>query len=245
VDIQAYISSGIIESYVLGLASETDRQEFEQLCLQYPELVKSRNAFEELIEKQAMQYAVRQPRHIREEFIRETKIVAPVRKLNPWKLIAAACLILLAGSIYLNIYLSGKKQSMENQYKNTTADLNEMKRDMEVMEQNPAVKMAALKGQAVSPQSQTTVYWDTVSHSVYVLINNLPVPPSGKQYQMWAIMDSKPIDLGMIDNGYFLKQKKLLIKTQNVQNAQAFAITLEDMGGHSTPKGSIYVMGNP
>ena len=37
-DIQAYIASGIIESYLLGFTSEEESQEFESMLLQYPEI---------------------------------------------------------------------------------------------------------------------------------------------------------------------------------------------------------------
>ena len=60
-NIKEYISSGIIESYVLGLASEQERAEFEQICLQYPELVAARNEFEEALEKQAFEHAIAPP----------------------------------------------------------------------------------------------------------------------------------------------------------------------------------------
>jgi len=69
VNIKEYISGGIVESYVLGLASEQERMEFEQLCLQFPELVAARNEFEENLEKQAFGMAVAPPEHIRENLL--------------------------------------------------------------------------------------------------------------------------------------------------------------------------------
>jgi hypothetical protein len=51
VNIQEYISSGIIESYVLGLASDEERREFEQTCAQYPEVLAARIEFELAMEK--------------------------------------------------------------------------------------------------------------------------------------------------------------------------------------------------
>jgi hypothetical protein len=35
VNVKEYILSGIVESYVLGLATEVEQQEFEALCKQY------------------------------------------------------------------------------------------------------------------------------------------------------------------------------------------------------------------
>ena len=95
----------------------------------------------------------------------------------------------------------------------------------------------------VSPTSFATVYWDTTSKDVYLLVNNLPQPPGEKQYQLWALLDGKPVDVGMIDNSSFIGEKRLLIQMKNVSGAQAFAITLEDKGGKPTPQGAMYVMG--
>jgi anti-sigma-K factor RskA len=79
-----------------------------------------------------------------------------------------------------------------------------------------------------------------------LLINNLPKPPSDKQYQLWALLDGKAIDLGMISDDYFIKKNHLLLEGKKVQNAQAFAITLEKKNrpDQGTPAGDMYVMGN-
>ncbi len=247
-NIKEYISSGIVESYVLGLASETERSEFEQLCARYPELVQARNDFEKAWEKQAMQNAITPSADLKEK-IWTNLHQAPVRKIKPQsialKWIAAASIILLAGSLIWNLSLYNKNRKLQKDYNNNVAKLDEIEKDIRVLQQNPSVKMASMKGMGVSPQSYTTVYWDTASHDVYLLINNLPAPASDKQYQVWALLDGKPIDLGMIDNQYFIGQHRLLMKAKNVQRAQAFAITLENKGGNPTPKGDMYVMGNP
>jgi hypothetical protein len=46
VNTQEYIQSGIIESYVLGMASSAEAAELEQLCLQYPEIKQALTDFE-------------------------------------------------------------------------------------------------------------------------------------------------------------------------------------------------------
>jgi anti-sigma-K factor RskA len=102
-----------------------------------------------------------------------------------------------------------------------------------------------MKGLEASPKSLATVYWDSTSKDVYLLINNLPKPADTMQYQLWALADGQPIDLGFIKDEYFVKKNQLLIKGKNAQKAQAFAITLEKKGRPdvSTPAGSMYVMG--
>jgi Anti-sigma-K factor rskA len=252
VNTQEYISSGIVESYVLGLASPEERSEFEQLCLQNPEVLAARTAFELAIEKQAMDNAITPPAGLKNKILAEldssaAKIVtmqsSPVKNLNWLKYASAACVTLLAGSIYLNVSLSNKNKNLQSNYNNTVSELSDIKKDIQVLQSNPNVKMAAMGGLEVSPKSFATVYWDTSSHDVWLLANNLPAPPSEMQYQLWALLDGKPIDLGMLN--YELKQKKLLVHMKNASGAQAFAVTLEkkDRPDISTPAGNMYVMG--
>ncbi|MEO7923650.1 MAG: anti-sigma factor [Chitinophagaceae bacterium] len=244
---QEYISSGIIESYVLGLASIEERNELEKMCEQYPEVLQARTAFELALEKQAMENAIMPPVLLRDKVFAAiadagTARQAPVRSMSWLKYAAAACIILLAGSLYWNISLSRKNKELRSSYDNTIAKLNDLQNDIKVLQQNPNVKMASMKGQNISPASFATVYWDTTSQDVYLMINNMPVPPSDKQYQLWAFLDGKPIDMGLIE----ITAKPLqLYRLKKAQAAQAFAITLEKKGRPdvSTPGGDVYVMG--
>jgi len=252
VNVQDYISSGIIESYVLGLASDEERIEFEQMCIQYPEVLSARNAFELALEKQAIENVITPSASIKNKIFEEIKVtgneesqtlaLAPVKKLNWAKYAAAASVVLLAGSLYFNLNLYNKNKTLQNNYDNTIAKLNDVEKDIQILQQNPNVKMASLKGMDVSPASYTTVYWDTTSQDVYLMINNLPKPASDKQYQLWAFLDGKPSDMGLIE----ITEKPLqLYRLKKAQAAQAFAITLEKKGRSdlSTPAGDVYVMG--
>ena len=135
-DIQEYISSGIVESYVLGLASDEERKEFEQLCNQYPELLAARTSFEMALEKQAMENAIIPPAGLKGKILDQIggtgKVVsmqpAPARKINWANYAAAASVILLAGSIYWNLTLSNKNKILQNNYNNTVAELSEVKK---------------------------------------------------------------------------------------------------------------------
>jgi len=251
VNISEYISSGIVESYVLGLASPEERSEFETMCSRYSEVLQARISFELMLERTAMQSVIQPPAGTKEKILDQIqsfgKLVTmpsfPIRKISWLKYAVAACFILLAGSLYWNISLYTKNKELQNDFDTTVAKLSTMENDFRILQQNPNVKMAAMTGMEVSPQSLATVYWDTTSKDVYLLINNLPKPASNKQYQLWALLDGKPIDGGLIDNESFIKQNKLLIRMKNMQGAQAFAITLEKKGGNPTPEGSMYVMG--
>jgi anti-sigma-K factor RskA len=106
--------------------------------------------------------------------------------------------------------------------------------------QNPDFKVITLAGQPVSPTAKALIYFDKNKKEVYLSALNLPKAPTGKQYQLWAIIDGKPVDAGMIEG------TSSVLKMKSLTNAVAFAISLENTGGSTTevgPKGTIYVMG--
>jgi anti-sigma-K factor RskA len=249
VNVKEYIQSGIVESYVLGMATDAERKEFERNCADYSEIAAAKDAFERSLEAQLMQDAVAPPAFVKEKVLEAIRLTAtengvehdmeeaPVRQMNVWKWVAAASLILLAGAGYWAYTANEKYQdavarqsSIEKEMQQKNSELAAMQQDAAMM-QKPGVKMAALKGTANAPQALTTVFWDSTSKDVYLFVNNLPQAPTEKQYQLWALLDGRPIDLGMLE----VKEKRLLVKMKNVQNAQAFAITLEPKGGSVNP----------
>jgi len=263
VNIKEYISSGVVEGYVLGLLTAQERFEFEQYCEAYPELKEARTAFELALEKQAMENSIIPHAELRQKIASkifdENKAapVIPIQTTTPGKfnwarLVAAACIVLLAGSIWWNMNLKNENDKLKE---NNVAMQNDLKNSQDSIAQIMAManniqkegmKMVGLNGTANSPRSFATVYWDTASHDVYLLVNNLPKPASDEQYQLWALLKTnnqlQTIDLGMLH----LSQKPLQVyKMTNAREAQAFAITLEKKDGNPDPNlQKIYVMSN-
>jgi len=271
VNIQEYISSGIVESYVLGLASNEERLEFEQLCATNAELRQAREAFEISLEQHALDNAVPAPAALKQKIWKDINLgpagapvvnmqpgdkilqpLTPVRSISFAKFLAAASVILLLGSTLLNFYFY-------NQYKSSAAKLEELIASNQQMATNNTIMhtklqeyetaleiikdtnitVVAMRGQPVAPQSATTVYWNKQTKDVYLLVNGLPQPAAGKQYQLWAIVDGVPVDAGMLN----MNEANALVKMKNIPKAQAFAITLENTGGSKTPTMPIYVVG--
>jgi anti-sigma-K factor RskA len=101
-----------------------------------------------------------------------------------------------------------------------------------------SIKLAGIPANA--PTASAIVYWRESDGRVVFDPAALPPPPSDKQYQLWAIIDGKPVDAGMvaIDGTVTLQAMK------DIKGAVAFAVTLEKMGGSPTPTmEAMYVMG--
>jgi anti-sigma-K factor RskA len=274
VNIKEYISSGIIESYVMGMASAEEAEEFEKICDTHAEVREARDLFEQQLEQNAIAVGIQPPKKLKSLILSEIEIDAqklgpkkivsepevteraPVISMTPtfWKYLAAACIILLVGSTVLNFYFYSRYQRSNEQYTQLLASQTEMANAMKVMQTRMDNSMAALDmsndtnmvvvkmvGVKDHPGNHATVYWDKNSKDVYLMANNLPVPPKGKQYQLWAMVNGQPVDAGLLN----WEKGNMLTPIKNVQIAQAFAITLENEGGSPTPHlDQLYVMGS-
>ncbi|WP_316847949.1 anti-sigma factor [Pedobacter psychrodurus] len=93
-----------------------------------------------------------------------------------------------------------------------------------------------MAGQAFSPASKMKVYWNKKDKSVLInyVAMDLPKTDAEHEYQLWALVNGKPVSLGVFGKTDSTSNEALL-KMQTIQEAQAFAVTLEPMGGSVNP----------
>ncbi|KLT65333.1 anti-sigma factor domain-containing protein [Pedobacter sp. BMA] len=93
-----------------------------------------------------------------------------------------------------------------------------------------------MAGQAFSPKSKMNVYWNKNDKSVLInyVAMDLPKPDAEHEYQLWALVNGKPVSLGVFGKSDSTGTEALQ-KMQTIQEAQAFAVTLEPMGGSVNP----------
>ena len=89
-----------------------------------------------------------------------------------------------------------------------------------------------MKGTDKAPDAVATVFWNADLRKSYLDITALPGVPNGKQYQLWAIVDGAPVDMGVFD---LTGSQNTLVEVTFIENPQAFAITLEQLGGSPSP----------
>jgi len=118
-----------------------------------------------------------------------------------------------------------------NYIKNENKDLQEIA----AISSDPTWKSVKLAGTNISPRANMLVYWHKKGQHVMVDNTKMALPQNDKlhQYQLWAIVKGKPVDLGVFDAQ--IKPTKLLLTMKEVGDAQAFAVTLEKRGGNVSP----------
>lgn len=189
----------------------------------------------------------------------EAKIVQlPVAesKSSNWKWLAAASILLLlgAGSLYLVeksnatrlnqdlLALKSEKEQEAEKTKQLQSELTakESAQQLIVASNTVTVKLA---GTPLSPDADVKVYYNSEKGKAFLTTPQLPTPAADKQYQLWALVDGKPVDLGVFDHDSTTGFGSMI--PIDLTNIQAFAITLEKKGGSPTPNlEQLYVIGN-
>jgi anti-sigma-K factor RskA len=268
-DIQAYIASGILESYVLGITSSEETAEVESLAQQYPQVRAEIEAVRASLEAYIMQHEEMPPASLKkkiwhklEQLDREesaaysenTRSLTAANNHSGYiTYLMAAAVAAFILSLGINFYLynqltdtrqrladaNTRNQSLTASLQVNQSDYSQAIAELEVL-RNPDNRPIFLAGQEPAPGAAVMVYWNKDKQQVHLAVHNLPATTPDKQYQLWAIVDGKPVDAGMLElkgNGPQLQKMK------NIPKAEAFAITLEKKGGNPAPEGKIYVLG--
>lgn len=258
-NIKEYISSGIIESYVLGLASNEERGEFEKLCAIYPELIEERDKFEAMVEQHALNNS-RQPPAGAGNHLFEKIIAAPVSpaeviafpqktsaaNIKILRYLAAASVIVLIGFACFFYRLQVQNTNLANTNKQLQARYNEADSvlhsivDARKVLKNNNLSLVEMTGTVAAPKSSAGIYWDSASAAVYMVVQGLPALPANWQYQLWAMLNGKPKSLGVFD----ATSNRVILKMNDCKKAEAFSITVEPKGGNLAPSpGKVQVTG--
>ncbi|AZA83718.1 hypothetical protein C1637_14245 [Chryseobacterium lactis] len=262
-----YISSGIIESYILGHASPEEAGILECVMKNNTEV---KTAFEEAqktLEELATAQAVTPPNDLKskiwakiqqEQTVEEIKPVVStdipaakpqeeikIQGNNNWKIFSIAASVLFLLSIAGNLFWMNKQSGTKEEIAKMKTEKQSQELAMQKMNQkmkmfsNPEMQMVMLQGVEKHTDSKAIVFWDKKTKEVYLNAESLPKAPEGMQYQLWAIADGKPVSAGM-----YTDEKDSKIALANIPKAQAFAITLEKQGGSNVPTmENMYVMG--
>lgn len=251
-NISEYISSGILEAYVLGELAPHERADVEKNLAQYAELRQELALIEEAQEKLIQQAAIAPPARSKAQLLerindgQRNKVIQlqPDRSLATWKLAAAASVAIALIASYLAYdyrtkwkstasdlsTLIAQNQRIAQDYGQVNQRMDRIERDMKVMN-NPGFKRVMMKGTGNAPDAMTYVYWNEASKEVYLSIQRMRSLARDNQYQLWAIIDGKPVDAGMFDGN-----EEGLIKMKDIgKGATTFAVTVEPKGGKSSP----------
>jgi anti-sigma-K factor RskA len=255
-NIQDYIQSGILEEYVAGLLSEEERQAVEAYAIQEPIILDEIKKIEEALELYAFSNAQTPKTDVKAKILAKIEAEQPQETTQQTAKIVtmptsnsrisypmAAAIIGLLISVGINFSLFQKLDKAKDKIAALQSENSKVTQDFEVLKTNNEIKAQqlttladastkklTLKGTPNHSDAKLTVFWKADAKQVIASIDYLPKAPEGKQYQLWAIGKSGPVDAGMLNDS-----TKGFQQMKAIGDAAAFAITLEKVGGSPTP----------
>lgn len=261
-NIEEYISSGILEAYALGDLSVIEQQTVEKNLTLYPQLREELEKIEKTQEAFLVKTSVQPRSAVKENIFKAIASIKPKpkvisihseRTIMLWKYaVAASVSLLIVSSLLAYTYYSrwrstendlnnliAQNQQMAHDYNTVNQRLDKIENDIDIIN-NPSFTRVVMKGTENAPEAMASVYWNTTTNEVYLSIQNMKQLAKENQYQLWAIVDGKPVDAGVFD-----VDVSGLLKMKTLSGAAAFAVTVEPRGGKPSPSlETLQVIGN-
>jgi len=238
--LHTFFQSGLLEKYILDETSTSESLKVEHYIETYSEVESEYLRLQDNLEIIAKASAVEAPNFILDSVFNEIeKESTPVIKLEtqkrrtPWYSIAASIVALLfAGGYYMktqqNKELLKENQVVVDEIFDLRSDIenNNMKLD-NLMRQfmklnNPETEKYVFRGNDRAKDLKTVAYINAVEKTSMIDVVSLPQLPENHTYQIWAEMQDRMVNLGILDPALSELQS-----IQYIEDALGLAITIE------------------
>lgn len=237
-DLQSFIQSGLLESYVLGQCTRSERSLVERMLAQYPEARAEMSAIEEALEAYAQSQAINPPSGLKAIILDAVEREAnprkapPVALLRAFQLAALGLLVAAAFFFFQKNKENAEKEVLQKQIAALEVQLSncaESKAIVDVLS-HPDTKSIKMTDSQKAPKVSTYVFNNETKCKVELAVSGMPAPPERRYFQMWALVkDEKPRSMGMVD----LQSPGGVQTFDCVPNAIGFAVSAEE-----SPKGN-------
>lgn len=253
---EEFLKTGLCEQFVLGLTTPEESALVVEMLEKYPELKTDCMKLEGCMEQYARAHAIAPPPGLRKTILDKIDEVTgeqttPINNnataskggilIPTWTAIAVAASFV--GVLFFSFFAWDGKTRVESKLGFLETEFQLFKKDCEALEkerkvyaslntflQDPKTIHVHLRGTKNAPDALAVVFWNKTKDNAYLKLVNLPPPPKGKTYQMWADIDNK-----MVDMGIFKHDPNELIPLPYMANAVSLNVTLEDEKGSDHP----------
>lgn len=252
------IQSGLLELYALNHCTESEKELVEP-HLHDAEVTQELNTIEENLFSLAKANSVAPRKEMKSKIMaaivaeggennqaKETPVVSIGKNTNNfgWR-IAAGFMLLVSISLF-TIYngrlnqmderltaLAIEKESISKNFTQVKAVTEELSA-VEAFFSERLIKSYELKHPSDPSQTFGVLYWCPASGEI--MLNGMAMPKlsEDEQYQLWALVDGQPLDLGVISKEWDGGTSKLA-HVKGLKELSAYAITIEPLGGKPTP----------
>ncbi len=187
----------------MGLCSTEEKSEMESLRCEYPLLNEAVLQYETELENNLLNNATLPGAEVDEKILQSLHALqTPVVAMNSGELrnkktgwlkfvAAAAAILLLAVSSVFNFILFSKNNEQQPALKQKENYSPLLIDNYNILKQ-PTITPVAMYGVSTHSICRCTIFWDKAAGKAFIMIHHLP-QVSQNSYQLWAIVDGKPI----------------------------------------------------
>ena len=242
VDKDTFLKSDLLERYLIGLTNTQESLEVETHINTFPEVKEAYNALESKLELVAFANAEEAPTHLLGDIL-ETLDDKPVISLTKktkkswfnFGIAASVAALVFAGS---SVYFFFQNQDLLNENQVIVDELYDLRSDIDhnslkfdaLAEQfsqlnNTETEKYILKGNRRAKNLKTIVYINPKERTSMIDVVSLPILSKDQEFQMWADLQDKKVNLGILS----VKDRRLQ-QIPYTKDALGISITIEQKG---------------
>ncbi len=237
--IRTFLETDLLEKYLMGSTNMEETLQVERYIAMYPEVRATYNELQENLEAFAKMHALRAPEGLKAKILQTIKAQDSGRKkFRRFAIAASFIAFLFAGASYFfwnqNVSLKEENTIVNNKIMNLEADMKQQLEDVRnqfIVLNNPQTRKYLVNGNQKARELKAVAYINPVKKLSYINVRNLPNLPENQCYQMWAEVNGKMVNLGIIDKA---DGKDHLRALPYAEDAVGY-ITIEPKGGNITP----------
>lgn len=244
--ITTFLNSGLLDKYLLGETTSVETEKVESYIARYPEVQNAYNTLQYNLEVVAKAHAVEAPKNILNtvlDALDETPVVKlnTTRKYKKWykfSVAASVAALIFAGT---STYFYNQNQKLQNDTVVVDEEIEDLRSDIaqnnimldKVMRQllklnNPETEKYIITGNDRAKDLKTVAYINPKEKTSMIDVVSLPELPEEQCYQIWAELQGKMVNLGILD-----KADRKLRNIPYMEDALALSITIEPKGGNT------------
>jgi len=244
--ITTFLSSGLLEKYLIGDTTSEETEQVESFISKYPEVQNAYNTLQHNLEIVSKTNAVEAPKFILDDIL-DTLDEKPVVKLtakkttkiwHKYSIAASIAALIFAGTSYFfynqNLQLSKENQVVVDEIFDLRGDIEQNNLMLDnVMRQllklnNPETEKYIISGNERAKDLKTVAYINPKEKTSMIDVVSLPKLPEEQCYQIWADLQGQMVSLGILN-----ETDRKLINLPYAENALALNITIEPKGGNT------------
>lgn len=238
--LHTFFQSGLLDKYVLAETSASESLKVEYFIMNFPEVESEYVRLQDNLHVLAKVDAVEAPELILDNIKNAiNEEVVPVitmdrrQRNTPWYSIAASIIALVFGGASYMMYQQNQDLRNENQVVvdeifdlRSDIDVNNKKLD-NVMRQflklnNPDTEKYVFRGNERAKNLKTVAYINAEEKTSMIDVVSLPQLPENHTYQIWAELQDRMVNLGILDPSQVELQS-----IPYIENALGLSITIE------------------